>query len=391
MAQPPRKRANEAAPRPIIVKKVIVEGHGGHFGGSWKVAYADFVTAMMAFFLLMWLLGATTEKQRKGLADYFTPTIVQMKMDSAGSSGMFGGDSMTSRENYPTTGGQGNLAITIPRDVTGTRDVGGEDLKDRERREDDRQKFERLKRQIEAALEQKALRKLRRHIRFTETLEGLRIDLIDQADFAMFKMGTDTLLPEARALIGQVAQSITGVSNDIIVRGHTDSLPYASGQAMNNWLLSSSRAEATRALLARDGIAADRFARIEGVADREPFVPEDRYDPRNRRISVILTWSQGLEKAIAGQRVTDAPAADAKAPASAAAPRESEAEKRRRLLDRTSQMERIRADLRKQDLGRTALPSDALIVNAKDIPRRGNLTPPGRTEVMTHVPDPPKR
>jgi len=383
MALSPRKRANEAAPRPIIVKKVIVEGEGGLHGGSWKVAYADFVTAMMAFFLLMWLLGATTEKQRKGLADYFTPTIVQMKMDSAGSNGMFGGDSMTSKENYPTTGGQGNLAITIPRDMTGTRDVGGDDLKDRERREDDRQQFERLKRQIEAALEQKALRKLRRHIRFTETLEGLRIDLIDQADFAMFKMGTDTLLPEARALIHEVAQSITGVSNDVIVRGHTDSLPYAAGQTMNNWRLSSSRAEATRALLASEGIDAARFARIEGVADREPFVPEDRYDPRNRRISVILTWSQGQAKAADGQTT-------ARASAGGSAPRTSEAETRRRLLDRTAQMERLRAEQRMQDLGGTALPSDAQIVNARDIPRRNRLTPPGRTEAISHVSDPPR-
>jgi chemotaxis protein MotB len=368
MAPPSKgKRANEPEPRPIIVKKIIVDGHGGHHGGAWKVAYADFVTAMMAFFLLMWLLGATTEKQRKGLADYFTPTLVQMKMDSAGSSGLFGGDSLTSKENYPTTGGQGNLAITIPRDATGTRDVGGDDMKDK-----DRQKFEALKKQIETKLDQqKALRKLRRHIKFTETAEGLRIDLIDEADFAMFKMGTDQLLPEARALIGQVAEVVKGVPNDVIVRGHTDSLPYSSGQSMNNWMLSSARAESTRALLSQDGVVATRFLRIDGVADREPFVPGDRYDPRNRRMSVILAWSKGLDKALtqdAGEPKVD---------------RAEDNRIKRRIAVRDGQAG-MQAELRKLDLGKTALPSDASVINAQDIPKRNALTPPGRTEAMTH-------
>jgi chemotaxis protein MotB len=368
MAPPSKgKRANEPEPRPIIVKKIIVDGHGGHHGGAWKVAYADFVTAMMAFFLLMWLLGATTEKQRKGLADYFTPTLVQMKMDSAGSSGLFGGDSLTSKENYPTTGGQGNLAITIPRDATGTRDVGGDDMKDK-----DRQKFEALKQQIETKLDQqKALRKLRRHIKFTETAEGLRIDLIDEADFAMFKMGTDQLLPEARALIGQVAEVVKGVPNDVIVRGHTDSLPYSSGQSMNNWMLSSARAESTRALLSQDGVVATRFLRIDGVADREPFVPGDRYDPRNRRMSVILAWSKGLDKALAQD---------------AGEPKVDRAEDnriKRRIAVRDGQAG-MQAELRRLDLGKTALPSDANVINAQDIPKRNALTPPGRTEAMTH-------
>lgn len=372
MAPPSKgKRANEPEPRPIIVKKIIDGGHGGHHGGAWKVAYADFVTAMMAFFLLMWLLGATTEKQRKGLADYFTPTLVQMKMDSAGSSGLFGGDSLTSKENYPTTGGQGNLAITIPRDATGTRDVGGDDMKDK-----DRQKFEALKKAIETKLDQKALRKLRRHIKFTETAEGLRIDLIDEADFAMFKMGTDQLLPEARALISQVADVVKGVPNDVIVRGHTDSLPYSSGQTMNNWMLSSARAESTRALLSQDGIAATRFLRIDGVADREPFVPGDRYDPRNRRMSVILAWSKGLDKALA--KNADEPKID----------RVEDNQIKRRIAIRDGQAG-MQAELRRLDLGKTALPVGANVVNAQDIPKRNALTPPGRTEAMTH-PVPPE-
>ena len=373
MAPPPPKgkRANEPEPRPIIVKKIIAEGHGGHHGGAWKVAYADFVTAMMAFFLLMWLLGATTEKQRKGLADYFTPTLVQMKMDSAGSSGLFGGDSLTTKENYPTTGGQGNLAITIPRDATGTRDVGGDDIKDKTK-DQDRQKFEALKKQIETRLDQKALQKLKRHIKFTESREGLRIDLIDEADFAMFKMGTAELLPEARALIEQVAQVVKGVSNDVIVRGHTDALPYSSGQTMNNWLLSSARAESTRALMAQDGIAPDRFLRIDGVADREPFVPDNRYDPRNRRMSVILAWSNNLDKEVGGLTKDEGGAAL------------SEDRARRRAAIRDGQNKML-AEARRLELGKTALPVGAQVINSEDIPRRNGLTPPGKTEATSHV------
>ena len=285
MARPPAP-----APAPIIVKKIIVEGHGGHHGGAWKVAYADFVTAMMAFFLLMWLLGATTEKQRRALADYFTPTLVEMRQNSAGSNGMFGGESITSRDNYPNRAGQtGTRSITIPRDATGTADTGG-----RDQRERDRQRFQQLRRQIEQRLARnERMRRLRRNLRFTETREGLRIDLVDEADFAMFALATDRLLPEARELIGTIAAAVAETPNALIVRGHTDALPYAAGQTMSNWRLSAARADATRQALVAAGVGLGRFDRIEGVADREPFNPRDRYDPRNRRMSVTLAWARG--------------------------------------------------------------------------------------------------
>ncbi|MEY4270116.1 MAG: hypothetical protein RLZZ58_1332, partial [Pseudomonadota bacterium] len=147
MSAKPNRSGTAAAPAPVIVKKVYAAPHSAHHGGAWKVAYADFVTAMMAFFLLMWLLGATTEKQRKALADYFTPTLVEMKQGSAGSNnGPFGGDSLTKQDNYPFSGGQpGARAITIPRDATGTAENAGKDAKDR-----DRKSFEAMKKQIEA-------------------------------------------------------------------------------------------------------------------------------------------------------------------------------------------------------------------------------------------------
>ena len=281
-------------PAPIIVKKIIVEAHDGHHGGAWKVAYADFVTAMMAFFLLMWLLGATNEKQRKALADYFTPTLVEMKQGSAGSNGLFGGDSLTAADKYPHKGGQtGSRSITIPRDATGTAQNQGKDAKNSKPEDADKARFERLKAKIRARLEAKEqLKKLLKNVRFTETREGLRIDMVDEADFAMFAMATDRLTPQARELVGEVAAVAADLPNDLIVRGHTDALPYAAGKRMNNWMLSSARAEATRAALAAAGIAPSRFHRIEGVAEREPFNPRDIYDPRNRRMSVTLAWSK---------------------------------------------------------------------------------------------------
>ena len=293
MATAPAKRGkNEPEPRPIIVKKIIADGHGGHHGGAWKVAYADFVTAMMAFFLLLWILGATTEKQRKGIADYFAPTLVEMREKSAGSNGPFGGDSVVSKDHYPHRAQQtGTKGITIPKDATGGAKEGAAAIRTR-----DRARFQAIREMLEKRMRtDPTLRRLQKNVRFTDTREGLRIDLVDQADFAMFSLATSTLLPEARKLMGEVARVIAAVPNDVIVRGHTDALPYAAGRTTNNWTLSAARAEATRAALAEDGVAAARFARIEGVAEREPFIPQDNYDPRNRRMSITLAWSKGAE------------------------------------------------------------------------------------------------
>lgn len=289
MAGAATKRGKNEPVRPIIVKKVIAEAHHAHHGGAWKIAYADFVTAMMAFFLLLWLLGSTDEQKRKGLADYFTPTLVELKQNSAGSNGIMGGDSIISADNYPNRAGQtGSAAIVIPRDVTGGTREG------EMQRQQDRARFEQLKQTLIRRMETTPeLRNLRDQVRFSETDEGLRIDLMDEADFSMFALGTDQLVPRAARLVGEVAQVIDGVPNQVIIRGHTDALPYASGQTMNNWMLSTARAETTRATLHGSGVVLDRFARIEGVADRDPFVPQDRYDPRNRRMSITLAWRKG--------------------------------------------------------------------------------------------------
>lgn len=276
---------NEPPPAPIIVVKKIVEApHEAHHGGAWKIAYADFVTAMMAFFLLMWLVGATDEDKKRGLADYFAPTLIEYKEGSAGASGILGGDSIIAVENYPHKAAQtGSQTLVLPRDATGgLREGAGPQWQETQR-------FSQLKNELVQRIERNPqTRDLRQHLSFTQTAEGLRIDLVDNADYSMFEVGTDRLTGKAQQLVREVAGVLQGVPNRLVVRGHTDSRPYARGQTMNNWLLSTARAETTRTELERTGVLLARFSRIEGVADREPFVPGDRLDPRNRRISITL-------------------------------------------------------------------------------------------------------
>ncbi|MCW3846890.1 OmpA family protein [Sphingomonas sp. LB-2] len=284
--QPPR----------IIYKKVYIEGHGGHHGGAWKVAYADFVTAMMAFFLLMWLLGATNEKQRKALADYFAPTLVELKQNSAGSNGILGGDAINSQDNYPSKASQtGTKSLTVPVGGEGGKDVGtGEKgtLKDqRALTAMDQKNFSEMSKRVQQRMAQTpSLAKLAKHVRFVPTRDGMRIDLIDDANYSMFDLGTTALVPEANTLIGLIGESISGMENPIMIRGHTDSLGYGDPNNMNNWMLSSGRAEATRRRLFAAGVPEVRFERIEGVADREPMIEANPADPRNRRVSITLLY-----------------------------------------------------------------------------------------------------
>ena len=272
----PAKRGKNEPPPPIIVKKVTVVA-GGHHGGAWKVAYADFVTAMMAFFLLLWLLGATTEKQRKGIADYFTPTLVKLKENSAGSNGLLGGSSITDVDNYPHRQGQtGTKALTIPRDATGGPKEGAGKLK-------------RMQQKLaEKMSKSETMRRLLNQVRMVDTTEGIRIDLVDNANFSMFRLGTTVLTPDAAQLLMALGQTIAPEPGTLTVRGHTDSVPYKPGEVANNWSLSAGRAEATRQALMRNGIQEDRFKRIEGVADRELLIPDAPHDPRNRRISIVV-------------------------------------------------------------------------------------------------------
>ncbi|MDP1028181.1 flagellar motor protein MotB [Sphingomonas sp. KR1UV-12] len=288
-------------PPKVIVKKVYIEGHGGHHGGAWKVAYADFVTAMMAFFLLLWLLGATTEKQRKGLADYFAPTLMDSKKLGIGGSGPLGGESiMSNNKTGPKAAASVIASMGMPtKQVQGGPEVGmgqkGSLRSSPAARAEDAKNFARLRQQIMQRMAASAdLARLAKHVRFVPTEAGLRIDLVDDADYSMFALGTTMLDPRASELIAMIAGSIRETANPIMIRGHTDAVPYGDPRAMNNWMLATGRAEATRRRLALGGIPESRFERIEGVADREPIIVKDPGDPRNRRVAITLLYRKGV-------------------------------------------------------------------------------------------------
>lgn len=278
-----RRAAPEPAPRPVIVRKITVAHHPAHHGGAWKIAYADFVTAMMAFFLLMWLLGMTDEEKRKGLADYFTPTMIEYRQSSAGATGILGGDSIVAADNYPHKAAQtGSRAIVVPRDVRG----GTRELRPTEANE---ARLVAVQRSIEQAIaNDPSTAGLAGLVGFTRDETGLRIDLVERVDFAMFTLGTARFEPRARRLVATVARAVRTDPGTIIIRGHTDALAFANGSRSGNWLLSAQRAEATRQALILEGVSPARVARIEGVADSEPLNRANQLDPRNRRISVTL-------------------------------------------------------------------------------------------------------
>ena len=297
---------------PIIVVKKIMPGHGGAHGGAWKIALADMMTAMMAFFLLMWILGATQEVQRKSVADFFTPVTSHSLINigaSAGSNGILGGRSIIDPEGFPYTAKQtAAMERVTPRSEGGPTEndpsPNNENQRDSDaqtkaeekqaRQDTDNANFQTLEKEMKEALAKNPnLKELENQVQFVRDKEGLRIEIIDKADFSMFPLGTTQLQPKAQALLTEIAQSLATMPNKISVRGHTDSVAFASKSGANNWSLSAARAETTRAVLEDKGINPGRFTQIEGVADTAPYNPSDRKDPRNRRISITLKFKDG--------------------------------------------------------------------------------------------------
>jgi len=297
---------------PIIVIKRVKKGGHGHHGGAWKIAYADFVTAMMAFFLLMWLLGASNEDQRKSIADYFRPTSQSLIAigQLAGSNGPFGGRSIIDPDGFPFAAKQtGLLERLTPRSEGGPNpntEPGKENenpyseeqngkLTEEQRKEiaaqQEQANFDKLEKELEQKLSQnKKLQDMKDQVSVTRDKQGLRIEIIDKADFAMFPSGSNNMQGKAAQLMAEISASLAEMPNKIAIRGHTDSVPFQDKGGRNNWTLSADRAEATRALLQKSGIPESRFARIEGVADTDPFNPKDPFDPRNRRMSITVLY-----------------------------------------------------------------------------------------------------
>ena len=307
-AEPGAAPADGALAPVIVIKKVIDDGHGGAHGGAWKIALADMMTAMMAFFLLMWLLGASNADQRKSIADYFKPSSHSLVPfgQLAGSNGVLGGRSIIDPDAFPYSARQtGLLERLTPKSEGGPNpdtEPGPENeneaadpdkLTPEQRKkiaaEADEANFQKLEKELKQKLaENKRLESIKDQVAISRDKEGLRIEIIDKADFAMFPSGTNSMQGRAQTLIGEVAATLSQMPNKIAIRGHTDSVPFQNPEGRNNWSLSAERAEATRQLLEKKGIPESRFTRIEGVADTDPFNAKDPRDPRNRRMSITV-------------------------------------------------------------------------------------------------------
>jgi chemotaxis protein MotB len=267
-------------------------------GGAWKVAYADFVTAMMAFFLLLWLLGVTTTEQRQVIADYFSPAAVSTS--ESGSGGVLGGLTITVPGALVSSGGPLEMRAGSPGAPAGAVREDGEGGNGTQGAEEGRppsrpsaQEEERLFAQAEERLMRMVgglpeLAESARSVVVDRAPEGLRIQLLDRADHTMFPLGSARMSGETRQLLGLVAKAVAPLPNRLSISGHTDATRYAGDGAYGNWELSTDRANATRRALVEAGLDEARIATVVGRADRDPLVPGTPDDPRNRRIGIVL-------------------------------------------------------------------------------------------------------
>ncbi|MCG2583321.1 flagellar motor protein MotB [Massilia sp. TS11] len=268
--------------RPIIVKR-IKKGGGGHHGGAWKIAYADFVTAMMAFFLLMWLLGSTTKGDLNGIAEYFkTPLKVAMSggEGSGDSSSVIqgGGTDLTRRT------GQVKKGETTP--VKKTYDLIAAKA---QLEKEEAQKLTALKSKIEATIDASPqLKKYKKQLLIDITMEGLRIQIVDEQNRPMFAAGRSELQPYMHDILVAIGDLLNEVPNKIGLSGHTDATPFLSEEGYSNWELSADRANASRRALIQGGMKETKVLRVVGLASAVPLNKVDPFEPINRRISILV-------------------------------------------------------------------------------------------------------
>jgi chemotaxis protein MotB len=297
--------------RPIIVKR-IKKTAGGHHGGAWKIAYADFVTAMMAFFLLMWLLGSTSKGDLEGIAEHFkNPLKVAMSGGSGSgdsSSVIKGGGTDLTRRN-----GQVNKGETQTNKKT-------YDLNDAkaalEKVEGERLKI--LKAKIEATIEANPiLKKYQNQLLLDITSEGLRIQIVDEQNRPMFALAKAALQPYTSDILHVLGMVLNDVPNRIGLSGHTDSTPYFSEAGYSNWELSADRANASRRALVVGGLADAKILRVVGLAAAAPLDRTDPFNPINRRISIIVMNKRTEDAVMRDAATLDVPGDDGKAAAQA--------------------------------------------------------------------------
>lgn len=297
-----------AGNKAVIIKRVKKGGHGGHHGGAWKVAYADFVTAMMAFFLLMWLINTTTPEQKRGIADYFAAQSISQTF--SGSGGVLGGKVLS--EESAKAGGQTSVfqksSPPAPSDTTRSKDKAnnkggatsaeGTDPASQNPSSDHLERavpssqdgmFESAAESIRQALrDSPELAELSKQVMVDPTPEGVRIQLVDQDRRPMFERGTAEPTATARRLLGAVARIVARLPNRVSISGHTDGAPFVGAKGVTNWELSSARANAARAVLSSNGLASDRVYEVVGKGGSEPLLPEDPSASANRRLSILL-------------------------------------------------------------------------------------------------------
>jgi chemotaxis protein MotB len=277
--------------QPIIIKRVRKGGHGKH-GGAWKIAYADFVTAMMAFFLLMWLLGSTTEGDKKGIADFFNAPLKVSLMGGTGS-----GDSSS-----VVRGGGADLTRSTGQvkdgDVQARRRLLNLKALQADQKRVELARLEALKQKVEQALAASPkLEAMKSQIRLDMTRDGLRIQITDEQNRPMFDSGSAIVKPYMRELLHEIGHVLSDVPNHITLEGHTDAQPFSGGErGYSNWELSSDRANASRREIVAGGLPDDRMLLVQGMASSKLFVPGDPASPLNRRISIIVMNREAEER-----------------------------------------------------------------------------------------------
>lgn len=285
----------EGAPRSIIIKRVKKTSHGGHRGGAWKIAYADFVTAMMAFFLLLWLLSAVPQENLEGLSDYFAPEA--LSESTSGSGGIVGGTVIAEEEGAGTASSSSSGASVVsdlPPTMAGS---VGEDPAERALKQIEQQQFDEAAQQIQQAFEaDEELKKFKNILKIDDTPEGMRISLVDQDGLAMFQSGGSAMQPHARKLMELVAKIVIPLSQQVSISGHTDSVPFTTPDGYSNWELSSDRANAARREFMKLGLAYERVSSVVGRAATEPLLPDDPAHASNRRLSITLLRGTGDQR-----------------------------------------------------------------------------------------------